>query len=67
MSTSEQQASDLELPGNATLIARGLTKIYKTGTVEIRALDGVDLELYDSELVDLPLPEAPTRTTSSES
>lgn len=31
--------------------ARGLTKIYQSGTVEIRALDGVDLDLFAGELV----------------
>ena len=31
--------------------ARGLTKIYPSGIEEIRALDGVDLDLYEGELV----------------
>jgi len=31
--------------------ARGLTKIYQSGAVEIRALDGVDLDLFAGELV----------------
>ena len=31
--------------------ARGLTKIYATGEVEVRALDGVDLDLYAGELI----------------
>ena len=30
---------------------RGLTKVYPSGETEIRALDGVDLELYPSELI----------------
>ena len=30
---------------------RGLTKVYASGESEIRALDGVDLELYEGELV----------------
>ena len=34
-----------------TLSARGLTKIYRTGEVEVQALRGVDLDLYESELV----------------
>ncbi len=34
-----------------TLAARGLKKIYQTGTVEIQALAGVDLDLFRSELV----------------
>ena len=32
-------------------IARGVSKIYRMGEVEVRALTDVDLELYDGELV----------------
>ena len=46
MESAEQTES-----GQIVLAARGLTKIYQTGTVEIRALDGVDLDLRRSELV----------------
>lgn len=31
--------------------ARGLTKIYRTGTVEVHALRGVDLDIYPGELI----------------
>jgi putative ABC transport system ATP-binding protein len=31
--------------------ARGLTKVYTTGEVKVRALDGVDLEFYAGELI----------------
>lgn len=31
--------------------ARGLTKVYPSGETEIRALDSVDLDLYESELI----------------
>jgi putative ABC transport system ATP-binding protein len=34
-----------------TLSARNLVKVYHTGTVDIRALDGVDLDLYETELI----------------
>jgi putative ABC transport system ATP-binding protein len=30
---------------------KGLTKVYRTGDVEVRALNGVDLELYRGEIV----------------
>jgi putative ABC transport system ATP-binding protein len=30
---------------------RDITKVYMTGEVEVRALDGVDLDLYGSELI----------------
>lgn len=33
------------------LEARGVTKVYRTGEVEVRALCGVDLELFATELV----------------
>jgi putative ABC transport system ATP-binding protein len=39
------------MPEKVTLCGRGLTKIYRTGTVEIHALRGVDVELYEGELV----------------
>ena len=39
-------------PGREPLFAtRGLTKVYPSGETEIRALDGVDLDLYPSELI----------------
>ena len=31
--------------------ARALTKVYTSGEVDVRALDGVDLDLYPSELI----------------
>ena len=46
-----------------TLEARNLTKVYRTGTVEIRALDGVDLDLYESELVVLVGPSGSGKST----
>ncbi len=30
-----------------TLTVRGLTKIYRSGEVEVHALRGVDLDLYE--------------------
>lgn len=32
-------------------VARGLTKTYRMGDVEVRALDSVDLEIYAGEFV----------------
>lgn len=37
--------------GEPLFRARGLTKIYSSGEVEVRALDGVDLDLYAGELI----------------
>lgn len=36
---------------NTVFRVKGLTKIYGTGSAEVRALDGVDLDLFDGELV----------------
>ena len=40
-----------ESPAPAVLEARGLTKLYPMGTVEVQALQDVDLDLYAGELV----------------
>jgi putative ABC transport system ATP-binding protein len=40
-----------EPPRDPLFVARGLTKVYHTGEVDVRALDGVDLALYPSELI----------------
>ncbi len=47
----------------ATLSGRGLTKVYHTGTVEIHALRGVDVELYDGELNVLVGPSGSGKST----
>jgi ABC-type glutathione transport system ATPase component len=33
------------------LVGRGLTKVYRNGPFEVRALDGVDIDLYSGEIV----------------
>jgi putative ABC transport system ATP-binding protein len=49
--------------GAATLTARGLWKTYRSGEVEVHALQGVDLELRPSELVVLLGPSGSGKST----
>src|SRR5690606_34399881 len=43
--------------------ATGLTKIYDTGQIQVRALDGVDLELYEGEFTVLLGPSGSGKST----
>ena len=45
------------------LCARGLTKIYHTGEVEVQALRGVDLDLFPTELIVLLGPSGSGKST----
>src|SRR3954463_8643180 len=57
MQTAEPELPTLPIlaaddgPREPIFSARGLTKVYPSGETEIRALDGVDLDLYASELI----------------
>jgi putative ABC transport system ATP-binding protein len=52
-------------PGRAERVfcVRHLTKVYGMGTAEVRALDGIDLDLYAGELVVLLGPSGSGKTT----
>jgi putative ABC transport system ATP-binding protein len=46
-----------------TLVARNITKVYKSGDVELHALRGVDFSLYEGELVVLLGPSGSGKST----
>jgi putative ABC transport system ATP-binding protein len=61
MATTEAAASRIE-PA-VTLRAEGVTKVYRTSDVTVHALRGIDLELYQSELMVLLGPSGSGKST----
>jgi putative ABC transport system ATP-binding protein len=61
--TSDRDAIQLPHSGTAVFQARGLTKVYGQGEVEVHALRGVDLDLYEGEFVVLLGPSGSGKST----
>ncbi len=64
MKNSAVQSAVAERAGVTPLFsARDVTKVYRTGDVEVRALNGVDLDLYEHEILVLLGPSGSGKST----
>ncbi len=56
-------SADQQDPNNAVFRTRDLNKIYRSGEVEVRALNGVDIELFEGEMAVLLGPSGSGKST----
>jgi putative ABC transport system ATP-binding protein len=61
--SNDEPVADPNAKREIVFEAEGLTKVYRTGEVEVRALAGVDLKLYAGELVVLLGPSGSGKST----
>ena len=59
----EKDRGESGIMHEAVFMTRGLTKVYKMGEVKVRALRGIDLELYTGELIVLLGPSGSGKST----
>jgi putative ABC transport system ATP-binding protein len=58
-----EQTKDVDNQNNIVFQVRDLTKVYKMGEVEVQALRGANLELFESELIVLLGPSGSGKST----
>src|SRR4051795_13438036 len=61
--TARRAAVDETRPGECVFAAQGVTKIYRSGDVQVQALRGVDLEMFAGELIVLLGPSGGGKST----
>jgi len=59
----EKDRGESGIMHEAVFMTRGLTKVYEMGEVKVRALRGIDLELYTGELIVLLGPSGSGKST----
>jgi len=63
--TAPREGRQSSLPDSAPLVfhTNGLTKVYRTGAVEVHALRGIDLDIFESEMLVLLGPSGSGKST----